>query len=106
MHRTLHLLLAFAVLWCGLHLAETDAARVGLVHADQPASAMIVADDHAHEGSGAVKDACHHHCPVAPDLWASASAEPVGLLGGMLFARAVAPMASMAQAPPLQPPAA
>ena len=101
--RMLHLLLIIAVLWCGLHVAEGDAALA------QPAFGQQIAEvacDATPEPVPHVPHVSDHHCPMAPDLdfgWHGAQIAPSD---GPLFTRPAAPLVSFSQAPPLEPPAA
>ena len=105
MRRLLHLLILAAVLWSGLHPAEPALAHEGSVN--HQLEAGLAADENASgEGAQEAAHAGHHHCPVGtchgegPGLNQSLAARP------LLFARPQAILGSLAQAPPLQPPAA
>lgn len=107
MPRLLNLLVIFSVLWCGLHLMEpagtvaglVDLAHAEAVHADGPAN-------DCDGDAGKVAHSGHHHCPVAPDQRAPALAAVPYPATTPLFARQPGALASLAQAPPLQPPTA
>ncbi|WP_347302978.1 hypothetical protein V5740_13445 [Croceibacterium sp. TMG7-5b_MA50] len=100
------LLLAAAVLWCGLHLSPAEADGGVWTGADAVAHAR--APDHGddgHPGTDAVHG-CHNHCPVAPDIGPSPAVGAVGRGQSMLFARPSWSLTTAAQAPPIEPPAA
>jgi hypothetical protein len=106
MRRLLHMLLVVCVLLCGVHVAEPvqahdeaahHALEAGPGHADgEPAG--------THEGGAA--HAVQHHCPVAPEHVPTAMACAVKVDGAGHFPVPVAALASLSQAPPLEPPAA
>jgi len=78
MRRALHLLLAFAVLWCGLHVMDPAEARSAAFHADHAAEISGDAGERDDRDHAPARHACHHHhCPVAPDLRAAAGAAPL-----------------------------
>lgn len=105
MRRALHLLLAFAVLWCGVHLSERPgAADFGFA---EPAhqNAVFLADSGAgHEDAGDAVHACHHHCPVATPHRPLAVAEPRDAAPQRHDAVPAAALRSRPGAPPLEPP--
>ena len=106
MRRLLHMLLVVCVLWCGAHIAEPvqahdeaahHALEAGPGHADrEPAG--------THEGGAA--HAIQHHCPVAPDQAPAATACAIENGQPAHFVAPAVPLASLTQAPPLEPPAA
>lgn len=106
MRRVMHILLAVAVLWCGLHLGE-------------PAHAHDEAEQHqAHDGASATDDGeqdrtgpakaihLHHHCPMATGQHLNAISAEAAMGEALLFVRPVAALHSRSQAPPLEPPVA
>ncbi|KRA84271.1 hypothetical protein [Altererythrobacter sp. Root672] len=108
MRRALHLLLLLAVLWCGIHVGEPAMAHDETLHHQ-----LAAADDSSRDAGGEKQDGVfdaahvgHHHCPMAPAC-NDGAASSTGLTDGApVFAAAVAPLASLSQAPPLEPPAA
>jgi hypothetical protein len=97
-----HLLLAFAVLLCGLHIepahAEDGDAFHGLVE-------MTDAADLGDAPEGQAEQAGHHHCPVAPE--STAPTERALLpVAAMHCARPITALRSLTRAPPIEPPAA
>ncbi|WP_152608724.1 hypothetical protein [Croceibacterium mercuriale] len=106
MQRMFRLLLAIAVLWCGLHLSPAEADGGVWTGADAVAHARSA--EHGRDGhpNADVMHGCHNHCPVAPDI------DPSPLLGArtsvrtVLFALPSWPLTPSAQAPPIEPPAA
>lgn len=107
MRRALPLLIALAVLLCGLHIGESDRAHPLAAHQQLDGDAAIPGDD-GDTGPGhpaKTADAGHHHCPVAPDQ-AIAPALCRAMPRAIPTAQPAAPLASLAQAPPIEPPAA
>jgi hypothetical protein len=106
MRRLLHMVLVVCVLLCGAHVAEPvqghdeaahHALDAGPAHADrEPAG--------THEGGAA--HAVQHHCPVAPDPAPAATTCAPEVGEAAHFSMAVAVLASLTRAPPLEPPAA
>lgn len=106
MRGAIHLLIIAAVLWCGLHLSSAEADVVGsasfsmsvLAQADHDSS-----DDHSQQSA---PHGCHSHCPLATDIASGpALGEPVPVKTA-LFALPSARLASIALAPPIEPPSA
>ena len=101
MRRALHILLVLSVLWCGLHLTgESGASAATLDHG-------LLAEDCGKEGDADSESAAHmghHHCPLAPDqrIASLGAIAPLGAVRGLLR---IAALASLSQAPPLEPPA-
>jgi hypothetical protein len=108
MRRVLHLLLLMAVLWCGIHVGEPAMAHDQTLHHQ-----FESAGDRGHDDAGETQDGAldvahvgHHHCPMAPAC-DDASAAAIGIGDGApLLAAIISPLASLSQAPPLEPPAA
>ena len=102
--RALHLILMVAVFFCGLHLAEPVQAHGEAAHYqfDQPA-------EHGHDedgkGSAEAAHAMHHHCPIAPDQSFAGGCASFRA-PALVFAAPAASLVSLAQAPPVEPPAA
>lgn len=106
MRSALRLLLAFAVLLCGVHLspAEFDAPSL-----NAHASTLHLSSLNDHTSDHSLPHAahgCHNHCPVSPGL-------PVGEIApqqfaslALHFAAEVTELKPFAEAPLLQPPAA
>lgn len=99
----LHLVLALAVLVCGLHLGEPAHAAE-----DNPLHAIVHLEtdaDAAELGDEAPDQAGHHHCPmtVDPALLASHEVFPPATRH---CARPATALRSFTRAPPLEPPAA
>jgi len=108
MRALVHLLLIFSVLWCGSHLGEpAQAHEHGAEQALTLDAHLLPGDgDGAGETPGEHAKGGHHHCPIAPDgLAAPALCDPVPATAP-LFARRIATLNSLSQAPPVQPPAA
>lgn len=106
MRRALHLLLALTVLWCGLHVMEPAEALAGPFHADHGTKRADAAGDQDEPDHAPARHACHHHCPVAPDLRGASEAAPLAPAAPILSVANPAALASLAHAPPLQPPSA
>jgi len=105
MRQALSLFLTMAVLLCGLHIGEPDTPHPVAAH--QLAQDDGAADPAAagHEAPGQAEDAGHHHCPVALD--AASPAPPCAAFSDASpVARPIAALASLAQAPPTEPPLA
>lgn len=107
MPRLLNLLLIFSVLWCGLHLMEPAGTAPGLVDLAHSEAASVPGECHdGGGGSGNVAHSSHHHCPSAP-VQRLASGDDMTFSGETLFFAALTvPLASLSQAPPLEPPTA
>lgn len=112
MRRVVNLLLAFAVLWCGLHMAEVAEARTD-VSADLAAAAQCAVqgnaadcDPHENEDKSSLVHACHHHCPVAPDARPVSIPAELPLSDAALFEAPILVLDSLSPTPPLQPPTA
>jgi hypothetical protein len=104
MHRVLRLLLIVCVLWCGAHVAQPAWAHDDAAH-HRIASALD-GEEPGHEGSADVAHVGHHHCPAALHLDAAGSPDGMARHKSLLFAPRTAPLGSLSQAPPLEPPAA
>lgn len=108
MRRILPALIAIAVLLCGLHIGEADTAHRAADHRAAQGAVAVVGDDGDADGDRPAKMAekgGHHHCPVAPDQGVVA-AECREMPGAIAVARPVPALASLAQAPPTEPPSA
>ncbi len=99
----MRLLMVFGVLLCSMHIAEPASA-----HATDQAFHIVSDADHDDRQAPAPEMAHggHHHCPVAPDLRASAGDSPLLLTRGLLFAAPVSPLTSREPPPLLDPPLA
>jgi len=101
-----NLLLALAVLWCGLHVSPAEAV--------QSREGAPVASVHSHaeseQGDNHAKPhathACHHHCPVAADGGLSAADDAVIPEPALHHVVAVAALRPIVAAPPVEPPSA
>lgn len=107
MFRAIRLLVVLAVLWCGLHLSPAEAdvphgkAGAGLMLHDEARGG--VPSDH---GLPHASQACHNHCPVAPDQGHGAALSAPALAAAAPFATPAKKLVSLSRAPPVQPPAA
>ncbi|KHL25629.1 hypothetical protein PK98_02945 [Croceibacterium mercuriale] len=106
MHRIVRLLLAIAVLWCGLHLSPAEAD--GGVWTEAGAVAHARSVDHAGDGhpQADLVHGCHNHCPVAPAVGSGPAIGTRHLVRVLLWALPTWALTSAAQAPPIEPPAA
>lgn len=106
MSRVFRLLLAVAVLWCGLHLSPAEAD--GGVWTGADAVAHVRSADHGSDGQSRsdVVHGCHNHCPVAPEIGQGPAFGALGNGPALLFALPSRPLTPAAQAPLLEPPAA
>jgi len=106
MHRLLRLVLAMAVLWCGLHLSPAEADGGVWTAADAGAHARSA--DHGRDGDARddVVHGCHNHCPVSPEPGRNPKISGPDTSRTMLFALPAWPLTPSAQAPPIEPPAA
>lgn len=105
MRPLLRLVLMFTLTWCGLHIAEPAQAHGG------PVAEHALLEPAGHDGEdrqqpGEPAHASHHHCPVAPDQSLRDGDAALSSGAALIFAPRVAPLCSLAQAPPLQPPSA
>jgi len=105
MRRLFHLLLLAAVLWAGLHPAEPALAHEDSVN-HQFEAGIALGDDAAHESTQEAAHAGHHHCPIGTCHIDAPQLTPFDDRRPLLFAKLAAALGSLAQAPPLQPPAA
>lgn len=100
----LHMLLALAVLLCGLHIGEPAHAEDG-AGAHAVSHAIGDADHSDNEAPGRDEAASHHHCPMAPAV--AAPDGPVAFTAIAIHAaRPTTTLGSLTRAPPLEPPAA
>lgn len=103
MRPDLRLLLIICVLWCGVHVAQPAWAHDEAAH--HQADAAADEQDKGHVGSADAAHVGHHHCPAA--LHQSAASLDYTARGRpLVFAARPMPLGSVAQAPPLEPPAA
>jgi len=106
MFRAAHLLIIMAVLWCGLHLSSAEADVPWSLTSTHVALHDENARDLSDHGMPHISQACHNHCPMAPDD-ASGPALAAPALDELPPTAAVAKkLYSLSQAPPVQPPAA
>lgn len=100
----LHMLLALAVLLCGLHIGEPAHAENG---AGEHAATHAIADTGHADSNAPDQDegADHHHCPMAPAI-AAPDDLPVFAAVILLDTRPGASLRSLTRAPPIEPPAA
>lgn len=106
MRGPVHLLIALAVLWCGLHLSAAEADIAAPVGNGTSIAVQIDhqnADDHAlpHVAHG-----CHSHCPVATDLTSGPALASPDVVPAPFFAMPRLRLPSLAVAPPTEPPSA
>lgn len=90
-----------AVLWCGVHVAQPAFAHDEVAHHQADAAA---AGENDHQGAADATHAAHHHCPSALHL-NEAALVATACGEALLFAKRTVPLRSLAQAPPLEPPA-
>lgn len=106
MHRIVRLLLAFAVLWCGLHLSPAEAATGAWTGTDAVAHASLADHDDDDHRQADLVHGCHNHCPVAPEIGAGPAIGTPLPIRAMLWALPTWSLTHAAQAPPIEPPAA
>lgn len=107
MRRAMHLLVALAVLWCGLHLSPAEADES--FGADGAALILQDADcegDRTDHELPHVAHAGHSHCPVASDDGRGPVLTDPFLAEVTPFAASPKVLTSRSQAPPIEPPAA
>lgn len=106
MPRFLRLLLIACVLVCGAHVAEPVQAHDEATHHALEAGPAHANGEPAGTHEGGAEHAVQHHCPVAPDPAPATSACAIEAGEAAHFPVPVAALASLSQAPPLEPPAA
>lgn len=108
MRHLVHLLLILTVFWCGSHLGEPAQAHERSAEQAWALDAHLLPDDgnEPDKGPGDHAYGGHHHCPVAPDGHAALALRDMEPANALLFARRIAALNSLSQAPPVQPPAA
>lgn len=106
MRRLFHLLLLAAVLWSGLHPAEPALAHEDSLNHQFEAGIVLGGDDASHESTQEAAHAGHHHCPIGTCHVDASPLSPIEARRPLLFAKPPETLGSLAQAPPLQPPAA
>jgi len=94
-------LLIAAVLWCGTHVEPVRAHY----EASHQFSKMDKSDPDEPAGQGGAAHASHHHCPMASPHGDGEQDHGAIQSDALLFARPVAVLGSLAQPPPLEPPA-
>lgn len=105
MLRALRILTLIAVLFCALHVGEDAYAADGPAGQELAIAADAGSDD-APASSEAVAHAVHHHCPMADGLSGLPALAASMTDAGLLFAKAIAMLDSLSQAPPIDPPLA
>ncbi len=99
----MRLLMVIGVLLCSMHVAEPASA-----HSTSSETAFhLTADDSERdrqEPASVPVHSGHHHCPVAPDLRATADDAGLAFAHAPLFAGAVTQLASRVLPPLLDPP--
>jgi hypothetical protein len=99
----LHLLLALAVLLCGLHIGEPSHAEDG-AGAHAVSHAVGDAEHSDDEAPGQDEATSHHHCPMAPAVAAPDGPAAFATIAIHGF-RPDTALGSLTRAPPLEPPA-
>lgn len=105
MLRALRILTLIAVLFCALNVGEDAYAADGPA-ATELVSAADTGGDETPASPEAAAHAVHHHCPIADGLSGLPALAASMTDTGLLFAPAIAALASLSQAPPIDPPLA